>query len=43
MTAAFFKAVICAHGARAVLRVAERKTSFAGSWLAGVMGGATTT
>jgi len=26
------------HGARAVLRVAERKESFAGSWLAGVMG-----
>ena len=25
------------HGARAVLRVAERKESFAGSWLAGVM------
>ncbi|WP_429051293.1 IS110 family transposase [Aeromonas veronii] len=25
------------HGARAVLRVAERKGSFAGSWLAGVM------
>ena len=26
------------HGARAVLRVAEHKASFAGSWLAGVMG-----
>ncbi|HDO1377069.1 TPA: IS110 family transposase, partial [Aeromonas veronii] len=26
------------HGARAVLRAAERKESFAGSWLAGVMG-----
>ena len=25
------------HGARAVLRVAERKTEYAGSWLAGVM------
>ena len=25
------------HGARAVLRVAERKESFSGSWLAGVM------
>ncbi|WP_270792890.1 IS110 family transposase [Aeromonas sp. QDB21] len=25
------------HGARSVLRVAERKASFAGSWLAGVM------
>ena len=25
------------HGARAVLRVAERKTGYAGSWLAGVM------
>ena len=26
------------HGARAVIRVAERKASHAGSWLAGVMG-----
>ena len=26
------------HGARAVLRVAERKANHAGSWLAGVMG-----
>lgn len=26
------------HGARAVLRVAERKESFTGSWQAGVMG-----
>ena len=26
------------HGARAVLRVAERKAEYAGSWLAGVMG-----
>lgn len=25
------------HGARAVLRVTERKESFAGSWLTGVM------
>ncbi len=25
------------HGARAVLRVAERKVSFSGSWLAGMM------
>ena len=25
------------HGARSVLRVAERKTEYAGSWLAGVM------
>lgn len=26
------------HGARAVIRVAERKATHAGSWLAGVMG-----
>ncbi len=26
------------HGARAVIRVAERKANHAGSWLAGVMG-----
>ena len=26
------------HGARAVIRVAERKADHAGSWLAGVMG-----
>ena len=26
------------HGARAVVRVAERKVNHAGSWLAGVMG-----
>jgi transposase len=26
------------HGARAVIRVAERKTQHAGSWLAGIMG-----
>lgn len=26
------------HGARAVIRVAERKVAHAGSWLAGVMG-----